>query len=109
MGLKIKDDFEKLFYYEELVYFEGLFTDDFEGTKRGKLHEDCWPPDPHADAEVSEADEQHDDVDDEEEVLRALQPPVRALQLPPAHRAVTHPAATHSLGSLTAVKKNLSL
>ena len=48
------------------------------------MHCDCWPPDPHADAEVSEADEQHDDVDDEEEVLRALQPPVRALQLAPA-------------------------
>ena len=73
------------------------------------MHCDCCSPDPHADAEVSEADEEHHDVDDEEEVLRALQPPVRALQLAPAHRAVTHPAARHSLGSLTALKKNLSL
>ena len=73
------------------------------------MHCDCCSPDPHADAEVSEADEEHHDVDDEEEVLRALQPPVRALQLAPAHRAVTHPAARHSLGSLTELKKNLSL
>ena len=77
------------------------------GSKKNKLHEDCCSPDPHADAEVSEADEKHDDVDDEEEVLRALQPPVRALQLAPAHRAVTHPAARHSLGSLTELQKNL--
>ena len=75
------------------------------------MHCACCSPDPHADAEVSEADEQHDDVDDEEEVLRALQPPVRALQLAPAtaHRAVTHPAARHSLGSLTEMRKNISL
>ena len=51
-------------------------------------------PDPHADAEVCEAHEEHHDVGDEEEVLGALLPPVQAVQVIVPHRAVTHP---HSL------------
>ena len=31
---------KSFFIFEELVYFEGLFTDDFEGSKRRKLEDE---------------------------------------------------------------------
>ena len=52
---------------------------------------DISEPDPHADAEVCEAHEEHHDVCDEEEVLGALLPPVQAVQVIGPHRAVAHP------------------
>ena len=72
---------------------------------------DISEPDPHADAEVCEAHEEHHDVCDEEEVLGALLPPVQAVQVIVPHRAIAHPrflALTISQSLELCILKSLS-